>query len=469
MKNITSLLLSFGVGCAFAQTTYLAEHFDYPAGAELTEHNWYAHSAAATNPILVGTPGLSWLGYIGSGVGNAALVNNTGQDINRPFSGNITSGSAYASFLVKVDAPFAATGEGFFFHYGTYTDNQTPNADFSNLSTAFRARTFVLQGTDPDTQFKLGLAFNNASVPSGETQDLQIGDTYLVVVKYTFIPGDNNDEVSLYVFAAGADISVEPATPHLGPFTFTGTSAADAPALQAVALRQYDAAQNITVDGIVVKDVWDIEACIPSTGTDTRTECTEYTWIDGNTYDESNNTATFLIVGGAANGCDSLVTLNLTIINVNTDVTVSGNTLTANAQNASYQWINCNGNTPIAGAQSASFTPTVSGLYAVEVTQNGCTETSDCNNVTVLSLDHFNFDQQIHIFPNPNKGVFTISWAGDDQITLSIYNAIGQQMSATKTVIGKSVEIAENLSSGLYFVEIINQNNDRAVRRITVE
>ncbi len=50
-------------------------------------------------------------------------------------------------------------------------------------------------------------------------------------------------------------------------------------------------------------------------GTDTRTECNSYTWIDGNNYTSSNNSAIFNIVGGAANGCDSLVTLDLTIAN----------------------------------------------------------------------------------------------------------------------------------------------------------
>ena len=51
------------------------------------------------------------------------------------------------------------------------------------------------------------------------------------------------------------------------------------------------------------------------TGTDTQVACGSYTWIDGNTYTTSNNSATFNIVGGAANGCDSLVTLDLTINN----------------------------------------------------------------------------------------------------------------------------------------------------------
>ena len=52
-----------------------------------------------------------------------------------------------------------------------------------------------------------------------------------------------------------------------------------------------------------------------STGTDTQSACVSYLWIDGNTYSTNNNTASFNIVGGASNGCDSLVTLDLTINN----------------------------------------------------------------------------------------------------------------------------------------------------------
>jgi len=48
-----------------------------------------------------------------------------------------------------------------------------------------------------------------------------------------------------------------------------------------------------------------------STGTDVQTACNSYTWIDGVTYTASNNTATHTLTN--ANGCDSLLTLNLTI------------------------------------------------------------------------------------------------------------------------------------------------------------
>jgi len=51
-----------------------------------------------------------------------------------------------------------------------------------------------------------------------------------------------------------------------------------------------------------------------ASSTDVITSCTPITWIDGNTYSATTNTPTFTITGGAANGCDSIVTLNFTII-----------------------------------------------------------------------------------------------------------------------------------------------------------
>ncbi|PKR81057.1 hypothetical protein CW751_05590, partial [Brumimicrobium salinarum] len=59
-------------------------------------------------------------------------------------------------------------------------------------------------------------------------------------------------------------------------------------------------------DGFVIK----LGDC-SNTGTDTQTACESFTWMDGVTYTSSNSTATYTLLN--AEGCDSLVTLNLTI------------------------------------------------------------------------------------------------------------------------------------------------------------
>ena len=86
-------------------------------------------------------------------------------------------------------------------------------------------------------------------------------------------------------------------------------------------------------------------------------------------------------------GCDSVVTLDLGIISVDTSVSyvISSSTLTALAPNATYQWLDCNNNnTPIAGETNQNFSPTSNGNYAVEVTQNGCTAISNCYQINNL-------------------------------------------------------------------------------------
>lgn len=63
-------------------------------------------------------------------------------------------------------------------------------------------------------------------------------------------------------------------------------------------------------DSIVVLD---LKFHLPSASTDTVRACHSYTWIDNQTYTTSTNTPTFRLTNTA--GCDSIITLNLTILN----------------------------------------------------------------------------------------------------------------------------------------------------------
>ena len=84
-------------------------------------------------------------------------------------------------------------------------------------------------------------------------------------------------------------------------------------------------------------------------GIDIVAACVTYAWIDGNTYTSNNSTATHIVTNGAANGCDSVVTLNLTINNPTNGVDVVSSCV-------SYLWID--GNTYTANNTSAMHTLT---------------------------------------------------------------------------------------------------------------
>jgi hypothetical protein len=209
------------------------------------------------------------------------------------------------------------------------------------------------------------------------------------------------------------------------------------------------------------------------TSTDTQTACNNYDWIDGNNYSTSNTTATHTIPNGAANGCDSIVTLNLTINTVNTTVSVSNDTLTADLSGAtSYQWIDCNnGNSFIPSATNQAYTATTNGDYAVIITDNGCTDTSACNNVVITSIDNqSSFGKNISIFPNPSEGIFTVSFKNitTSNLTIEVLDITGKVI--IKNIVANVTPALSfpinisNVGSGTYFIRISNKEVNKTSR-----
>ncbi len=208
----------------------------------------------------------------------------------------------------------------------------------------------------------------------------------------------------------------------------------------------------------------------PSTGTDVQTACGSYTWIDNNTYTSSNNTATFTIVGGAANGCDSTVTLNLTVNTVDTAVTVNSATLTANAVGATYQWIDCNnGNAPIAGETNQSFTPSSNGSYAVVITENSCTDTSGCFLIlnTGISATTMN-DEHFNLYPNPTDGQITIDFEQEvNGAVIRVMGVDGRLLQEHNEINGNRINISlSDYPAAMYFVEVILNGQSKKVKVI---
>ncbi len=206
-----------------------------------------------------------------------------------------------------------------------------------------------------------------------------------------------------------------------------------------------------------------------SNGTDIVSACGSYTWIDNVTYTSSNNTATHTLVGGNINGCDSIVTLNLTIINVDNSVTNNTPTLTANQSGASYRWLDCdNGNAVITGETSQNFTATVTGNYAVEITVGNCIDTSACENIVVVGVDKEKTNFNVSIFPNPTNGLITINFNdGLNQKTNYTVTSIEGKVITTQTNIVTNNVIIDlsNESKGVYFLKI-NSGNNNAVYKL---
>lgn len=88
---------------------------------------------------------------------------------------------------------------------------------------------------------------------------------------------------------------------------------------------------------------------------------------------------------------------------INTNVVLAGPTIYSLTSGASYQWINCDlGFALINNQTSQSFTPPVNGNYAVIVSQNGCSDTSDCIAVTTSISEIDN--SGLIFYPIPSQG-----------------------------------------------------------------
>ncbi|HOY48103.1 MAG TPA: T9SS type A sorting domain-containing protein [Flavobacteriales bacterium] len=206
----------------------------------------------------------------------------------------------------------------------------------------------------------------------------------------------------------------------------------------------------------------------PAAGVDTRTACNSFTWINGSTYTASNNTATYNIIGGAANGCDSLVTLNLTINSVaNLSTTTSGVTITANNTSATYRWLDCNNNyAVIAGQTGASYTPTVNGNYAVQLTQNGCVDTSACVAILTMGIIENSFGDNLVVFPNPTNGYFTIDLGNVFvKSEIQIRDILGNLIETTSVNLSQKLDLFIKEPAGIYIVTV-DADNKKAVIRI---
>jgi hypothetical protein len=133
-----------------------------------------------------------------------------------------------------------------------------------------------------------------------------------------------------------------------------------------------------------------------------------------------------------------------------TSVTQTPTSLTADRTLAgtTYQWLDCdNNNAPINGQTNQTFTPTVSGNYAVRLTTNGCQSVSDCNLFAFLGMADLNLNASVSVYPNPTTGKILVSHNEDLVINkVGVYSVLGTLVTDTLDLTGQV--------KGIYFIKI---------------
>ncbi len=213
------------------------ENFNYADNALLTSNGWVVNSSGSNSMDVGASNGLTYNGYSGltgiTGVvtGNAARLDNTGEDLGKLFiTSPITSGNIFFSFLVNVSNGPA----GYFLNLGGSTS-------------AFAARIFVKPSTNSGF-INFGISNTSTATYATTPTDFNVNATYIIIVKYEV---STTGTCSLWVKSSGIpETEALAGTPEV---TAAGTGQSS---IDRICLRQYDATQNITIDGIRVGIIW---------------------------------------------------------------------------------------------------------------------------------------------------------------------------------------------------------------------
>jgi len=149
-------------------------------------------------------------------------------------------------------------------------------------------------------------------------------------------------------------------------------------------------------------------------------------------------------------------------------VTQNTTTLTSNQTGATYQWVDCNNsNAPITGETNQTFTPTITGSYAVEITKNNCTKTSGCTSFNVLGIGDFQL-KNIRIFPNPVKDNITLLGFENttSELNINLFSITGKKIfKKTLTAYNPKLNL-KSLSAGVYLLDITTSDGAKKVFKI---
>jgi len=187
-----------------------------------------------------------------------------------------------------------------------------------------------------------------------------------------------------------------------------------------------------------------------------------YIWANSGTY----NDTIFNIAG-----CDSLITINLSVITIDVGVTNNSPTLIANTVGANYQWLDCNNSfAVIAGETGQNFTAAENGSYAVSVSQNACTDTSLCYSISILKILENTFEVIPILYPNPSDGELSLVLGKTYQnISIIISNIAGQQIASQSYQLSSLIQFEIKEGSGIYIIEINSRQGELARFQVLIK
>jgi uncharacterized delta-60 repeat protein len=190
------------------------------------------------------------------------------------------------------------------------------------------------------------------------------------------------------------------------------------------------------------------------------TGCTDYIAPNGVTYMQDG---TYTVIIPTNDGCDSVITINLTLGNLDASINEFSAGLQASEFQAQYQWLDCDNNfVPIAGEVNREFFPVTPGNYAVQISKNGCVDTSACYTFLPLGIDEATSNLYV-VFPNPAKDMIEVKSTTNKFNYLEILNVFSQVVYHENFINQTSINL-DGLSKGIYFIRFNRETTKKLVK-----
>ena len=303
-----------------------------------------------------------------------------------------------------------------------------------------------------------------SSVFADQSNNIYVGGAY----KSSFYFGTTNNHVS-YTSNGNGDAFILKTSPCYPLYNTVYDTACDVYSLNGITYTQSGSYSYIAPSYYGCDSIITLNLIIHNSSVvlDNQVHCDSFMWIDSVVYTQSNYTATHTLTG--VHGCDSVITLYLTITKPDTSVIQNGAVLSSNQPFASYQWLNCDDfYAPLTNDTLQSFTAKANGHYAVEVSLGNCVDTSSCSEVTGLSAISNDLHNYLYtIYPNPTNGKFTIDLGkGEEDITITIFNILGERVIDKHFASASIIDLDIIGNPGLYFVSLQSKNRTTVTFKI---
>jgi len=427
-----------------------------PMGSRYTHTGSPTISVSITDPDGESTSSIAlYYGIPGSGSASTTLTSNSNSN-TLTYSHSIANNSTYYYYLKITQADGDIIWTSPIWYTRNDASSSKPSIDFlASRTTVCEGETINYFDLSTNTPTSWSWSFPGGTPSSSTAQNPTVvyntAGTYNAILTAANASGSNTMTISNYV-------TINPIVPPTVNIT-------SVPAGSACEGKNIVFTAHPTTGGTNPSYQWMVDGI--NVGTNSSTYSTT-TLTDG-------QTVTCVMTSNSACANPATATSNALTMTIKPNppipvITAAGTLLTSSATTGNQWYLN---GVYLSGETNQTYNVTVNSTYTVMVTVNGCSSLSAPVTVVTTGIEELNKENLLLIYPNPNKGNFTVSFNASEKDTyvIELRNDLGQLLFQDKLIDHKGI-YSKPLSlveygKGIYTISLTNSKKE-TVKKIVV-